>query len=279
MALWRLPWFLLGFVSLGCGLLGVVLPLVPTTPFLLLSAYGFSRSSPRVHRWLVGHPRLGPPIRDWHRHGAISGRAKAVAMAAIAATPLVSLALGAGRRWCSRSRSWSSPASPSSSSPGPRRRRTQSPLRRHHPPEGKVMAPGTLAQSEGPLHYWRGEGPLWRLYWIYGVLVSTAGGTLLLTATLYRLLSPWAILALVVVGLAYTVWILVSTWRCAFNIENPRVLGSRARGARLARPRADLRMGPQRDGRLAAAPPDRLRGRLRLRRARRRIAPPHPPAA
>jgi hypothetical protein len=87
------------------------------------------------------------------------------------------------------------------------------------------MAPGTLAHSEGPLHYWRGEGPLWRLYWIYGVLVSTAGGTLLLTATLYRLLSPWAILALVVVGLAYTVWILVSTWRCAFNIENPRVFG------------------------------------------------------
>jgi uncharacterized protein len=96
MALWRLPWFLLGFVSLGCGLVGVVLPLVPTTPFLLLSAYGFSRSSPRVHRWLVGHPRLGPPIRDWNRHGAISSRAKAVAMAAIAATPLVSLALGAG---------------------------------------------------------------------------------------------------------------------------------------------------------------------------------------
>jgi hypothetical protein len=87
------------------------------------------------------------------------------------------------------------------------------------------MAPGTLAPSEGPLLYWRGEGPLWRLYWIYGVLVSTAGGTILLTATLYRLVSPWAILGLVLLGLAYTVWILVSTWRCAFNIENRRVLG------------------------------------------------------
>jgi uncharacterized protein len=95
-AVWRLPWFLLGSASLGCGMLGVVLPLVPTTPFLLLSAYGFSRSSPRVHRWLVGHPRLGPPIRDWHRHGAISRRSKALAMVAIAATPVVSLALGAG---------------------------------------------------------------------------------------------------------------------------------------------------------------------------------------
>jgi hypothetical protein len=52
------------------------------------------------------------------------------------------------------------------------------------------MAPGTLAHGEGPLHYWRGEGPLWRLYWIYGVLVSTAGGTILMTAAIYRLLPP-----------------------------------------------------------------------------------------
>jgi uncharacterized protein len=96
MVVWRLPWLLLGFCSLGCGLLGVVLPLVPTTPFLLLSAYGFSRSSPRFHRWLVDHPRLGPPIRDWHLHGAVSRRAKAIAMAAIAATPAVSLAVGVG---------------------------------------------------------------------------------------------------------------------------------------------------------------------------------------
>jgi uncharacterized protein len=95
MAVWRLPWFLLGLFSLGCGLLGVVLPLVPTTPFLLLSAYGFSRSSPRFHRWLTRHPRLGPPIRDWHAEGAISRRAKALAMAAILATPAISLALGA----------------------------------------------------------------------------------------------------------------------------------------------------------------------------------------
>jgi hypothetical protein len=87
------------------------------------------------------------------------------------------------------------------------------------------MAPGTLAYGEGPLTYWRGEGPLWRLYWIYGVLVSTAGGTILMTAAIYRLLPSWAILLLALLGLAYTAWILVSTWRCAFNIESPRVLG------------------------------------------------------
>jgi uncharacterized protein len=95
MAVWHLPWLLLGFFALGCGVLGVVLPLVPTTPFLLLSAYGFSRSSPRFHRWLVEHSRLGPPIRDWHAEGAISRRAKLLAMAAILATPAISLALGA----------------------------------------------------------------------------------------------------------------------------------------------------------------------------------------
>lgn len=72
---------------------------------------------------------------------------------------------------------------------------------------------------DGPMRYWNGEGPLWRLYWIYGVLASTAGGALIMTATLYRLVSPWSILALVLLGLAYTAYILVSTWRCAFNIE------------------------------------------------------------
>jgi hypothetical protein len=92
------------------------------------------------------------------------------------------------------------------------------------------MAPDTLAHGEGPLAYWRGEGPLWRLYWIYGVLVSTAGGTILMTAAIYRLLPAWAILLLALLGLAYTAWILVSTWRCAFNIESPRVLGIEREG-------------------------------------------------
>jgi uncharacterized protein len=94
MALWRLPWLILGLASAGLGILGVVLPLVPTTPFLLLSAYGFSRSSPRLHRWLVEHPRLGPPIRHWRAHRAISKRAKGLALVAIAATLLTSVALG-----------------------------------------------------------------------------------------------------------------------------------------------------------------------------------------
>lgn len=51
-----------GFVSLGSGLLGLVLPILDTTPFLLLAAFCFSRSSPRWHRWLMTHPIFGPYI-------------------------------------------------------------------------------------------------------------------------------------------------------------------------------------------------------------------------
>jgi uncharacterized membrane protein YbaN (DUF454 family) len=64
----------------------VVLPLVPATPFLLLAAYGFARSSPRLHGWLLGHPRFGPVITDWQAHGAIAGRVKVTAVAVILAT-------------------------------------------------------------------------------------------------------------------------------------------------------------------------------------------------
>src|SRR5688572_30091456 len=79
-------WFVLGILCLVAGAAGVVLPLVPATPFLLLAAYGFARSSPRLHDWLLAHPRFGPVITDWQRHGAISGRVKVTAVLMIAAT-------------------------------------------------------------------------------------------------------------------------------------------------------------------------------------------------
>jgi len=66
----------IGVLSLALGLIGIVVPLLPTTPFLLLSAICFTNSSPRLHAWLVDHPRLGPPIRAWQQHHAISRPAK-----------------------------------------------------------------------------------------------------------------------------------------------------------------------------------------------------------
>jgi uncharacterized protein len=84
MFLFRAAWLVSGLVAMALGVVGIVLPLLPTTPFLLLAAFCFARSSPALHDWIIQHPRLGPPIRDWRNHGAISGRAKAAAVAMMA---------------------------------------------------------------------------------------------------------------------------------------------------------------------------------------------------
>lgn len=91
----RLIWFALGVVALVLGVIGAFLPLLPTTPFLLLAAFGFARSSPRVHRWLVSHRYFGPLITNWERYGAISRRAKIMAVGVMAVTPLLSVLLAA----------------------------------------------------------------------------------------------------------------------------------------------------------------------------------------
>lgn len=67
---------LLGYISLAFGVVGIPLPILPTVPFVLLSAYFFSKGSPRLHNWLVSHPYLGKMILDWERNGVISMRAK-----------------------------------------------------------------------------------------------------------------------------------------------------------------------------------------------------------
>lgn len=71
----------LGLFCVALGLVGVFVPLMPTTIFLIAALWAFSRSSPRFHRWLYEHPRFGPPLRNWHLHRVIPARAKAAAVA------------------------------------------------------------------------------------------------------------------------------------------------------------------------------------------------------
>ncbi len=90
----RILWISFGFLSLLAGIIGAFLPIVPTVPFLLLAAYFFGKSSERLHGWLLGHPRLGPPIRDWEERGVMRRPAKLLATVSIAATFGISLLLG-----------------------------------------------------------------------------------------------------------------------------------------------------------------------------------------
>ena len=80
----RSIYMLAGFLMTALGIVGVFLPLLPTTPFLLVAAWCFSRSSPRFEQWLLDHRTLGPPLANWRREGAISARAKIAAVALIA---------------------------------------------------------------------------------------------------------------------------------------------------------------------------------------------------
>lgn len=71
----------LGVVALALGVLGIFLPLLPTTPFLLLAAFCFLRGSPRLHAWLMSHRILGPYIRDFQAGRGIPLRSKCIALA------------------------------------------------------------------------------------------------------------------------------------------------------------------------------------------------------
>ncbi len=80
----RFGWLALGVFCVGLGIVGALLPLMPTTIFLILAAGCFARSSPRLEAWLLDHPRFGATLRAWRRDGAMSRRAKGMACGGMA---------------------------------------------------------------------------------------------------------------------------------------------------------------------------------------------------
>jgi uncharacterized protein len=80
----RLALLALGWLCVGLGLIGIVIPGLPTTVFLIVALWAFSRSSERFHRWLYEHPRFGPPLQAWQVHRVIPLRAKVLAVAVMA---------------------------------------------------------------------------------------------------------------------------------------------------------------------------------------------------
>lgn len=83
----------LRYLLIGCavlfltlGIVGIFIPLLPTTPFLLLASACYARSSVRFYNWLMNHARLGPPLRDWKEKKSISRKNKIIAVSLIAIT-------------------------------------------------------------------------------------------------------------------------------------------------------------------------------------------------
>jgi len=75
----RFLWTAFGWAALALGVIGVLLPVMPTTPFVLLAAFAFGKGSPAMRRRLEEHRHFGPAIREWEEKGAIRPRHKAVA--------------------------------------------------------------------------------------------------------------------------------------------------------------------------------------------------------
>ena len=90
----RLVWIAAGCTSLALGMIGAALPVLPTTPFIILAAFCFSRGSQRLNAWLLNHPRFGPAIVAWQTHGAIPSKGKRAAIIGMAFALLLSVAMG-----------------------------------------------------------------------------------------------------------------------------------------------------------------------------------------
>lgn len=93
-------WLLLALAGLCLVLavIGIVLPIMPTVPFLIVAGWAAARSSPRMHRWLLTHPRFGHLLRDWYEAGVVPRRAKWITSAMMVASS-VSMLIVAPAHW------------------------------------------------------------------------------------------------------------------------------------------------------------------------------------
>jgi uncharacterized membrane protein YbaN (DUF454 family) len=94
---WRWLLMLLAGLSLATGVVGIFVPGLPTTVFVLIAAWAAARSSPRLHRWLLSHRVFGKLIADWQQGGCVSRRSKWNASAAMGVC--TTLRLWMGQRW------------------------------------------------------------------------------------------------------------------------------------------------------------------------------------
>lgn len=82
-----------GCAAFALGSIGIFLPLLPTVPFMILAAFCFARSSPRMEKWMLEHRIYGPHIRNWRYHGAVSRRGKKAAILAFTISVIIALIL------------------------------------------------------------------------------------------------------------------------------------------------------------------------------------------
>jgi hypothetical protein len=88
----RAVYLVIGLLFVGLGVLGAFLPVLPTTPFLLISLWAFSKSSVRLESWLLNHPRFGERLRAWRAHGVIPWGVKLTSWSAMFASMILMVA-------------------------------------------------------------------------------------------------------------------------------------------------------------------------------------------
>lgn len=91
--------WLCGVVALILAVIGIVVPGLPTTPFVLLAGACFVRASPRAHAWLLRNRTFGPMLREWEEHHSVPRRIKRIGLIAMALTASFSIWYFAGRPW------------------------------------------------------------------------------------------------------------------------------------------------------------------------------------